>query len=57
MGSPFPQGPFTAEFPKAVGKIGLVAGVFEAKCGAEVDQCRFVHSVAVFAKKHQYHYM
>jgi hypothetical protein len=56
LGSPFPQGSFTAEFPKAVGKIGLVAGVFEAKCGAEVDQCRFVHSVAVFAKKkHQYH--
>jgi len=50
MCSPFPQGPLTAEVPKAVGKIGLVAGAFEAKRGAEVHQRRFVHLVAVFAK-------
>jgi hypothetical protein len=46
----FPQ----AEVPKAVGKIGLVAGAFETKCGAEVDQCRFIHLVTVFAKKYQH---
>lgn len=47
-----------AEVPKAAGKIGLVAGAFEAKCGAEVDQCRFVHFIAVFRKrKHQYYYI
>jgi hypothetical protein len=57
MSSPFPHGPLTAEIPKAVGKIGLVAGAFEAKCGAEVDQGRFVHFIAVFAKKHQYYYI
>jgi hypothetical protein len=48
-----PLAQVTAEVPKAVGKIGLVASAFEAKCGAdsaEVDQCRFVHLVAVFAK-------
>ena len=50
MYSLFPQGPLTAEVPKAVGKDGLVAGVFEAECGAEVGQRRFVHLVAVFAK-------
>ncbi len=50
MCSLFPQGPLTAEVPKAVGKDGLVAGVFEAECGAEVGQRRFVHLVAVFAK-------
>jgi len=50
MCSLFPQGPLTAEVPKAVGKVGLVAGAFEAKRGAEVDQCRFVHLVAVVAK-------
>ena len=50
----FPQGLLTAEVPKAAGKIRLVAGVFEAKCGTEVGQCRLVHLVAVFAKKHQY---
>ena len=37
-----------AEIPKAVGKIALVAGAFEAKCGAEVGQCRFAHLFAVF---------
>ena len=46
----FPQVPLTTEVAKAAGKIGLVAGVLEAKCSAEVDQCRFVHAVAVFAK-------
>jgi hypothetical protein len=42
-----PQGPLTAVVPKAVRKIGLVAGAFEAECGAEVGQRRFVHLVAV----------
>ena len=49
MYSLFPQGPLTAEVPKAVGKIGLVASAFEAKCGAEASQCRFAHLVTVSA--------
>jgi hypothetical protein len=55
MSSLFPHGPFMAEIPKAVGKIGLVAGAFEAKHSAEVNQGRFVHFVAVITKKHQYY--
>ena len=51
----FPQAPLTAEVPKAVGKIRLVAGAFEAKRGAEVGQRRFVHLVAVFTKEHRYY--
>ena len=47
----FPQGPSTAEVPKAVGQIGLVASVFEAERGAEIGQRCFVHAVAVFVKK------
>jgi hypothetical protein len=47
---PFPQGPLATEVSKAVAKIRLVAGAFEAECGTEVDQHRFVHIVAVFAK-------
>ena len=46
----FPQGPLTAEVSKAVGEVGLVASVFEAKCGPEVDQRWFVHLVTVFKK-------
>ena len=42
-----PQGPLTAELPKAVRKIGLVAGAFEVECGAEVGQRRFFHLVTV----------
>jgi hypothetical protein len=49
----FPQGPLTTEVPKAVSEIGLVASAFEAKCGAEVNQRRFVHLVTAFAKRHQ----
>ena len=54
MCSLLPQGPLTAKVPKAVGKVRLVAGTFEAERGAEVDQCRFVHLVAVFAKNRQF---
>ena len=46
-----PQNPSTAEIPKSIGKIWLVAGAFEAKGRAEVGQRRLVHLVAVSQRK------
>ena len=45
-----PQRPLMAEVTKAVRKIGLVSGAFEAECGAEVGQRRFVHLATVITR-------
>ena len=45
----FPQGLLTAEVPKPVREIGLVASALEAKSLAEAGQRHSVHLVTVFA--------
>lgn len=44
----FPQGLLTAEVPKPVGEIGLVASALETKSLAEAGQRHSVHLVTVF---------